>query len=803
MSNDFSDTLDSDGTLADPDALLAQADQKRTARDWTGAAELYAAFVGQRPDAWPIIVQQGHCLKESGQPAEALARYLAAEALAPEDADLQLQIGHAHKILGELHKAALAYARAVALDPGNANAWREASATSEWLTLHAPRPGGEALDAEPEEPLDAAINDFPPPDDLSAYGPEAATDMPEDAALLTLAVPPAPEAEAMAAPAAPESAGTRLQLVLDVTDLLDYFNGARTPTGIQRVQMGIVSRALSESADAEAELRFAAYDPADLAWHPVDGAGFTALVALSAGGSDPEEPAWVKARDSLSRKVATAPAFDFAPGAVLLNLGNSWGFPDYFRALRAVQQSQGVRYIPFVHDCVPLIVPEHCLLTLVQDYARWFGALGLHAHGLLCNSENTLRDARQQLGRLLPALDLPARVIRLDADPRGVAAPTGSTTLSALRALRPGESFALFVATIESRKDHLLVFNAWLQLLRRHGAAKVPRLVCVGKEGWHAEAALNLLRNAPELQRHVVLLPRVSDLELAALYERCAFTVYNSYYEGWGLPITEAMAHGKVAVTPRHSALVEAGGEAAVYFTPQSLPDLQEKLERVILDREFRAAQEAVVRDKGKPRSWSAVKDEIFAAVSALAREPARPVEQRATLRLGQHYRARRMMRTRPDLQSALADAVRDGPHWYPAEEWGVWTKGGTATLRLPLPEGAADAPLRLYLQLRPPPVEASIVVRCTAAENTFSQFELDLETGRDSTFMLDLPPAGAANILQVELDSGSGTDLAAMSLPDPRCIGTGLLGFMICRQDDHAARLAFLEQQSFCQPTA
>jgi len=800
MSRNLSDTLDRDGTQADPEALLAQADEKRAARDWAGAAELYAAFVEQRPDAWPIMVQQGHCLKESGQPVEALGRYLAAEAFAPEDADLQLQIGHAHKLLGEWHKAALAYARAVALDPGNADAWREASATSEWLTLHAPRPGGEELDAEPERSLD----EFPAEEEVQ----DTSLDEAEDAALLSLTVPPFMPGTEAAAEAGGEAqstpvAETKLQLVLDVTDLLDYFNGARTPTGIQRVQMGIVNRAIAEPSPAAMDLCFAAYDAADLAWHAVDEAGFTALVALSVSGSDPDEPAWVKARDSLRRKVAAAPAFDFTPGAVLVNLGNSWGFPDYFRALRAVQQSHGVRYIPFVHDCVPLIVPEHCLLTLVQDYARWFGALGLHAHGLLCNSENTRSDARQQLGHLLPTLELPSHVIRLDADPRSLMAPGGGVALNALRALRPGESFALFVSTIESRKDHLLVFNAWLQLLRRHGAAKVPRLVCVGKEGWHAEAALNLLRNAPELQRHVVLLSRVSDLELAALYERCTFTVYNSYYEGWGLPLTEAMAYGKVVVTARHSALVEAGGEAAVYFTPQSLPDLQEKLERVMFDAEFRAAQEAVVRAKGKPRSWSAVKDEIFAAVAALALEPARPLEQRATLRLGQRYLTRRLTRIQPDLGAALADAARDGLNWYVAEDWGVWAKGGTATLRLPLPEGASDAPLRLYLQLRPPPVECTIMVRCTAADGTFSQFELTLETGRDSTFMLDLPPARAAGILEVDLDSGTGVDLAAMALPDPRCIGAGLLSFMVCRLDDHAARLAFLEQQSFSIPEA
>ncbi|HWX49736.1 MAG TPA: glycosyltransferase [Roseomonas sp.] len=784
MSHDTSATIDSHVTTADPadaEALLAAADQKRAVRAWDEAARLYAAVVRLRPDAWPLMVQEGHCLKESGKTTEALARYLAAEALAPEDADLQLQIGHAHKLLGDWPQAALAYARAVSLDPGNADAWREASATSEWLTRNAPQAEADAWD-------ELAAAEMPP----------APLESEEEVRILTM---PPPVPESIPAPAIDEPAATRLQLVLDVTDLLDYFNGARTPTGIQRVQMGIVSRAIAEPAHSSVELCFAAYDATDLAWHGVDPSGFTNLVALSTSGSDPEEPAWVQARDDLARKVASAAAFPFAAGAVLVNLGNSWGFPDYFRALRAIQHSHGVRYIPFVHDCVPLVVPEHCLLTLVQDYARWFSALGLHAHGLLCNSENTLRDAQHQLRQILPGLKLPGHVIRLDADPRSVATPTGDASLSALRLLRPGESFALFVATIESRKDHLLVFNAWLQLLRRHGAAKVPRLICVGKAGWHSEAALNLLQNAPELQRHIVLLPRISDLELQALYERCAFTVYNSYYEGWGLPITEAMAYGKVVVTARHSALCEAGGEAAVYFTPQSLPDLQEKLERVIFDHDFRRAQEALVREKGRPRSWSAVKDETLGAVIGLARQPALPLEQRTALRLGARYMTRRMLRLRPDLGAALADAVLDGPNWFPVEDWGVWCRPGISTLRLPLPAEATDAALRLYLELRPPPVDCTLNVRCRAADGTLSVFELMLQTGRDSTFMMDLPPAGAAGLLEVELDSQTGIDLPALGLPDRRSIGAGLRSFMICRLDDHAARLSFLEQQSFGMP--
>ena len=91
----------------------------------------------------------------------------------------------------------------------------------------------------------------------------------------------------------------------------------------------------------------------------------------------------------------------------------------------------------------------------------------------------------------------------------------------------------LFVATIEGRKNHLLVFNVWLSLIRRHGAEAVPDLVCVGKRGWKADEAFALLAGSRALRERVFLLHDIPDTELDALYRHCLCTVFNSHYEGW------------------------------------------------------------------------------------------------------------------------------------------------------------------------------------------------------------------------------------------------------------------------------
>ncbi|WBV41693.1 glycosyltransferase family 1 protein [Pseudoroseomonas cervicalis] len=835
-------SLDLDPAPSEADALLAAADQRRDAAAWSEAAELYGRVVLLRPDAWPLMVQQGHCLKEAGYLSEALARYQDAERLAPEDADLQLQLGHAHKLLGQRREAAEHYARAVTLDPGNADAWREASATASWLegpaeTRIAPVPAFDApAEARPEAAAEApppAVAEAPPEPAPSPAPPPPAAPQPDAQPLpeaaaeaeaplhyhdpfahdpfavpLAPAAPSAPALPAAPVPAPPAASATpaasgTTHLFLDVSDVLVYFDRARTPTGIQRVQMGIVRRAMAEAAPPGLRIQLVDYDRSALCWREVPAEGFEALCAQAATGADPAEPGWSAARDALRARIAAGAPIGFPSGAILANLGNSWGLSEYFRALREVQRRHAVRYIPFLHDCVPLIVPEHCQQSMVRDYARWFAAMALHADGVICNSQNTLQDVRRQMAALLPGLDLTGHVVRLDADPRALMAPVPGAGLEALRALRPGESYALFVATLESRKNHLLVFSAWLQMLRQHGPARVPRLVCVGKPGWHAEAAMTLLGNAPELQRHVLLLPQISDQELDALYEGCAFTVYNSHYEGWGLPITESLAHGKVVVTPRHSALTEAGGEAALYFTPQNLPELVTLLERVAFDAGFRQAQEAVVRERGRPRSWSAVKDDVLAAVVALARQPARPPLQQAQLVLGQRYATRRGAAPRPELAQAMADATREGAGWHRMEDWGVWCREGSAALRLPLPPQAAGAPLRLYLELRTPPEALAVTLRATAASAVLAVVELALQPQGDVTYMLDLPALPAGTPLDLELDNGAGIVAEGIAGEAETRIGAGLRGFMLCRLDDHASRLAFLEQQSFLTPAS
>jgi glycosyltransferase involved in cell wall biosynthesis len=705
----------------DPDEVLARADALRDNHSWAEAAAAYAAFLRLRPQDWSIHVQFGHCLKESGDPHAALLAYREAERQCPEDADIHLQIGHALKLLGRLEEALEEYARALTLDPAND------AARSELLALHT-----------------------------------------------------APAAAAMVAPAVlPTGAGA---VIFDASDLIDYFRHNRAPTGIQRVQLNIIREALG-AADAGG-VAITGFDAGTGRWKPVAPALFLRLAALSRDGSEVQDPAWRSAVQAVEQALREAEPLDLPPGASLVNLGTSWWIPDYLRAVRQAQARFGLRYIPFIHDCIPLLVPEHCSSGLVDEFARWFVSVCLHADAVLTNSHCTRTDFRRAQRRLLPGLEIPAFTVPLDAaDPMPAAA-----ALPPL--LRSGRPYVLFVGTIESRKNHLLAFNAWLSLLRRHGAEAVPDLVCVGKLGWLAEAALQLHRNSPALRAKVHLLHGVPDTELAALYRGCLFTLYNSFYEGWGLPVTESLAAGKVPLVPDHSSLREAGRDGAVYFTPQSEPDLVAKLERLIFEAGFRVEREAALAAAPPPRRWAEVAAQIQDAVREAGRIRLPAPRGRLACRLGEVHPLRLLPGPEPSLAMGVADLLRDGEGWHRLEDWGAWTDPGQSLLRLPLEAGAEAGRLRVYLKLSAPPEAIAFRIRAGmrgASPGPFREVTAAAGEALFCTLELEAAPGGEIEV-EIEADCGA-------ALPDSRQVAIGVRSLMACRRDDLAARLDYLER--------
>ena len=116
---------------------------------------------------------------------------------------------------------------------------------------------------------------------------------------------------------------------------------------------------------------------------------------------------------------------------------------------------------------------------------------------------------------------------------------------------------------------------------------------------------LNDLKLDPRIQDDIVRLNHVTDAELAWLYQHCAFTVFPSLYEGWGLPVVESLAWGRFCLTSNAASLPEAGGEWAEYLDPWDLPAWVERLAHHMQHpQDVQALNERIAREFQPPR-WS------------------------------------------------------------------------------------------------------------------------------------------------------------------------------------------------------
>ena len=781
--------------------LLTQADRARDSGLWADAARDYAAALELAPDLAPIWVQHAHMLKEIGRSQDAVEAYVRATELNPDDPDPFYHLAHLRKQLRQFEGAADAFLSVLELNAGQTSAIAE-------LTTLAGR-GIEIDQTRLAKVLPRLRRPVQTPGRADSLGDlktrmhsllarsRAAKTVEAQGLIQALAagVDAAERLETLEA----EAAGAATHVVFDVSDLLGYFDNARLPTGIQRVQIEVITALLNEPTPG-LEVRICAFTSGRDVWVEVPEAVFLSLADLALVSGQLNDPIWQGALDDLKLLLAMSPALAFPRGAYLINLGTSWWLQNYFLHVRRARAAYGVRYIPFVHDLIPIMAPEHCVRRLTQDFISWASGVFAHADRYLTNSEASKRDFLAVAKRLNAQVDPDdVHVVRLDADFRKPAADAPMAESLARYGLAEN-GFVLFVSTIESRKNHLAAFAAWIELARKHGVETLPTLVCVGNRGWLNDAVFTKAASDPVLREKVMMVSGVSDPDLANLYRACRFTLYPSTYEGWGLPVTESLCYGKAALLSDSSSLPEAGGDHVVYFPVGDQNALVGELERMMFDDAWRAEIETKAR-AFRPRPWRTLGLEIADQVRAWAAQDVAsgaaeaPPLAPAQAQPGRYYWMRRVIETSiaPDMTATEIFRVGDG--WWQPDDWGVWTKAQGGTLAVALP--ADLGPARLYLGLRGLHETASTYGVSIAGKAVESGV---LEAGGEQWLSLAVDPGQTPDgALRIDIRGSKVEDFSvATKGADPRVAGVGLIGFMICAEDDAVARADMVDAITF-----
>ncbi len=141
--------------------------------------------------------------------------------------------------------------------------------------------------------------------------------------------------------------------------------------------------------------------------------------------------------------------------------------------------------------------------------------------------------------------------------------------------------YILFVGTLQPRKNIERLIEAYSKI------ETDVSLVIVGRRGWQFEEILN----APEkynVKDKVLFLENVSDEDLPAIYRNAEFFILPSLYEGFGIPVLEAMSYETPVITSNVSSLPEVGGDAALYVDPNDADDIANKMKKLLGDNNLK-----------------------------------------------------------------------------------------------------------------------------------------------------------------------------------------------------------------------
>jgi glycosyltransferase involved in cell wall biosynthesis len=162
--------------------------------------------------------------------------------------------------------------------------------------------------------------------------------------------------------------------------------------------------------------------------------------------------------------------------------------------------------------------------------------------------------------------------------------------------------FVFCVGDLQPRKNHIGLINAFAKMVRAHPQFS-HSLVIAGKDTWFAPRVREAARNSGAGDR--ILFPGyVTDEELLELYNACEFLVFPSFYEGFGLPLVEAMACGKAVASSRTSAMLEVVDGAGLLFDPDSADEIARAMVDLIVDAQLRARMERLGLQRAAHFSW-------------------------------------------------------------------------------------------------------------------------------------------------------------------------------------------------------
>jgi len=265
--------------------------------------------------------------------------------------------------------------------------------------------------------------------------------------------------------------------------------------------------------------------------------------------------------------------------------------------------------IPVIHDLAYLDLPEQVSQRKRQDMLRFVPKIIKKAPFILTISEST----KTALTKHYPWLRTPILVEHI---PPALLKITASQAKKELDKLNIKSPFILFLGTLEPRKNIVGLLEAYKLLPKK--LRSQYKLVLAGGKGWHDDEIRRKIDGSAGLG--IVETGYISEAQRSALYGTADLFVAPSFYEGYGMPVAEAMLSGVAVAASNIPVHKEIAGDAALYFDPHDPEDISQKIAKLLSDDGRRNRLAEAGRRQVSGLSWAKVAESVLDQIKRVLR---------------------------------------------------------------------------------------------------------------------------------------------------------------------------------------
>ena len=295
-------------------------------------------------------------------------------------------------------------------------------------------------------------------------------------------------------------------------------------------------------------------------------------------------------------------------GDILLILSNRDYNRKHTEKIHKIKIEKKIKIIGMIYDVIPLDYPEFFTNQLIDQFQDWYSESITRSDGILTISHYS----KERISKIQQGTN--GKIVN------PIIVPVGSN-------LREGKSnrtppsenkYILCVGSIEPRKNQDFLANIWSELVRTRGITNTPTLYIIGNAGPDADPLLNRIKDKNSKGCLIRIETGASEEVLENAYEHALFTVFPSIAEGWGLPVTESLSHGRFCIASSATAIPEAAEGFAELVDPRDGLGWIAAINKAIDNPKTLESHEKNILSNYQPKSWETVAKSLLDSLNAI-----------------------------------------------------------------------------------------------------------------------------------------------------------------------------------------